>query len=94
MRPLGERITVQFSASVPMTDEQARWQPEGKLIPIVGVVNHLTHVEWPWIDGSLLHLEPVRRDEAEFAVGPDRTLAEVVDAYADREMLDGAASGW
>ena len=34
-----------------ITDEQARWQPDGKLLPLVGIVNHLTGVETRWIDG-------------------------------------------
>jgi hypothetical protein len=74
-----------------LTEEQARWQPDGRLIPIIGILNHLTHVEWRWIDGSYLHLGTVWRDEAEFTVGPERTLAEVVDAYAERaERTDRA----
>ena len=36
-----------------LTDEQARWTPDGALISVLGVVNHLTHVEWRWIDGGI-----------------------------------------
>lgn len=72
------------SATAGLTEDQARWQPEGpRLIAIIGIVNHLTHVEWRWIDGSYGG-EPVSRSEAEFSVGPERTLAEVIDAYATR----------
>ena len=39
-------------STVGLTEDEARWQPDGKLIPIIGIVNHLTHVEWRWIDGS------------------------------------------
>jgi len=47
-----------------LTDDQARWTPEGRLLPIVGVVNHLTHVEWRWIEGRYLGREfPSRADE-------------------------------
>jgi uncharacterized damage-inducible protein DinB len=67
-----------------LSEDEARWQPDGKLIPIIGIVNHLTHVEWRWIDGSYARKEPVWRTEEEFTVGPERTLAEVVDAYAAR----------
>lgn len=70
-----------------LSEADARWQPDGKLIPIIGIVNHLTHVEWRWIDGSYAHKEAVWRSEDEFTVGPDRTLAEVVDAYAARAEL-------
>jgi uncharacterized damage-inducible protein DinB len=66
-----------------LTDEQARWRPPGRLIPVIGVLNHLTHVEWRWIDGLYLR-EEVSRSEAEFDVGADVTLAEVVDAYRAR----------
>jgi hypothetical protein len=69
-----------------LTEEQARWQPDGRLIPIIGIVNHLTHVEWRWIDGSYAR-KKVGRTEQEFSVGPERTLAEVVDAYAARAAL-------
>jgi uncharacterized damage-inducible protein DinB len=78
-----QRELVAWSA-VDLNEEQARWHPDGKLIPIIGVINHLTHVEWRWIDGSYARTEPVWRNEEEFAVGAERTLAEVVDAYAAR----------
>lgn len=78
-----QRELVAWSA-VDLTEEQARWQPDGKLIPVIGVLNHLTHVEWRWIDGSYARKEAVWRSEDEFVVGPERTLAEVVDAYAAR----------
>jgi uncharacterized damage-inducible protein DinB len=71
-------------SSVGLSEEQARWQPDGRLISVIGVINHLTHVEWRWIDGSYARTEPVWRTEDEFTVGPERTLAEVVSAYAAR----------
>ena len=36
-----------------LTNEQARWRPDEALIPLLGIVNHLTHVEWRWIDGGM-----------------------------------------
>ncbi len=66
-----------------LTEEQARWRPHGRLIAIAGIVNHLTHVEWRWIDGSYGR-NLVSRSEEEFVVGPERTLAELVAAYAAR----------
>ena len=71
------------SATLGLSEEQARWQPDGHLIPLIGIVNHLTHVEWRWIDGGYGG-EKVWRTEEEFTVGPDRTLADVVAAYAAR----------
>jgi hypothetical protein len=73
------------SATVDLTEEQARWRPAGgELIPLIGIVNHLTHVETRWIDGSYAR-QPVKwRSEEEFSVGRERTLAEVIEAYAQR----------
>jgi uncharacterized damage-inducible protein DinB len=66
-----------------LTDEQARWRPDGALIPLLGVVNHLTHVEWRWIDGGMLG-GGTSRSDAEFAPGPELTLPAVVTAYRAR----------
>src|SRR3954453_8796592 len=74
-------------STVGLSEDEARWQPDGKLIPIIGIVNHLTFGGWRWIDGSDARKEPVWRNEEEFTVGPERTLAEVVDAYAARAEL-------
>jgi uncharacterized damage-inducible protein DinB len=72
------------SATVGVSEEGARWQPDGRLIPLIGIVNHLTQVEVRWIDRSYLREDVPWRSEEEFTVGPDRTLAEVVAAYAAR----------
>ncbi|HEY3943541.1 MAG TPA: DUF664 domain-containing protein [Acidimicrobiales bacterium] len=48
-----------------LSDEEARWRPHGSLLSLLGIVNHLTHVEWRWIDGRMLGKE-VSRDEDEF----------------------------
>lgn len=72
-----------------LTDEQARWTPDGALISLLGIVNHLTHVEWRWIDGAMRG-EPVRRDEAEFAPA-ELTLAAAVSAYRRRAAATDAA---
>jgi uncharacterized damage-inducible protein DinB len=66
-----------------LDEDQARWRPDGKLIAIAGIVNHLAHVEWRWIDGTLRG-EPVSRSEEEFTVPPDRPFADVVEAYRHR----------
>jgi uncharacterized damage-inducible protein DinB len=64
-------------------EDGARWTPDGRLIPLLGVVNHLTHVEWRWIDGGFLGQE-VSRSEAEFRPGPALTVAATLAAYRDR----------
>ena len=64
-----------------ITDEQARWRPDGKLLPLVGVVNHLTGVESRWIDGEFLGADVGKpADEYEPAVA----IAAAVAAYRAR----------
>jgi uncharacterized damage-inducible protein DinB len=64
-------------------DEQARWQPDGKLLPLLGIVNHLTHVEWRWIDGQMLGAETSKSDD-EYAPGSGLSIADAVAAYRAR----------
>ena len=73
-----------------LSDEQARWTPEGKLISPLGVMNHLTHVEWRWIDGGMLGAE-VFRDEAEFHPGPELTVDAALAAYRARAQATDEA---
>jgi uncharacterized damage-inducible protein DinB len=73
-----------------LDEDQARWRPEGSLICVLGVVNHLTHVEWRWIDGGLLGGD-VSRDEAEFAPGPEVTVSVAISAYRERAIRTDAA---
>jgi hypothetical protein len=73
-----------------LSEEQARWRPDGALIPLLGVINHLTKVEWRWIDGSLLG-EHVERREEEFAPGPELTVEAAVAAYRARANKTDAA---
>ena len=67
-----------------LDEEQARWRPDGALLPVLGVVNHLTHVEWRWLDGKMLGAE-TSRSEAEFQPGPELTVAEACARYRARE---------
>lgn len=62
-----------------LTDEQARWTPDGRLLSITGIINHLTHGEWRWIEGRYLAREfPARTDE--FAVD-ELSLADALTRY-------------
>src|SRR4051794_24675577 len=63
-----------------LSEEQARWTPDGALLPLIGIVNHLTHVEWRWLDGKMLGVE-TSRSEAEFRPGPELTVAEAAARY-------------
>ncbi len=66
-----------------LSDDQARWTPDGKLLPIAGIINHLAHVEARWIDGRyLLERRPPAEPDAEFAT--QRPLEELVDTYCER----------
>jgi hypothetical protein len=66
-----------------LTEEEARWRPDGALLPILGIVNHLTHVEWRWIDGGMRGL-PFSRSEEEFHPGPQLSVDDAVAAYRRR----------
>jgi hypothetical protein len=47
-----------------LSDEQARWTPDGALLSVAGIINHLAHVEWRWIEGRYLGQPfPKRTDE-------------------------------
>ena len=63
-----------------LNEEQLRWTPAGKLLPIIGIINHLAHMEWRWIEGRCLGSAFPERGE-EFVLGPEITGAEVIDAY-------------
>jgi uncharacterized damage-inducible protein DinB len=72
-----------------LTDKQARWTPDGALISLLGIVSHLTNVEWRWIDGGMLG-EQVSRSEQEFAPGPELTADQAVAAYHVRAIRTDA----
>lgn len=73
-----------------LSDEQARWTPDEALISLLGIINHLTHVEWRWIDGGMLGQE-TSRSEAEFTPGPEVTVQAALAAYRERAMATEAA---
>jgi uncharacterized damage-inducible protein DinB len=68
-----------------VSDEDARWRPEGRLLPLAGIVNHLTGVERRWIDGGMLG-GPIYRSEEEFFPGPELSVEAAVAAYRDRAV--------
>jgi hypothetical protein len=73
-----------------ISDEQARWTPDaGALLPLVGVVNHLTRVEWRWIYGGIRG-EETERTEEEFRPGPEVTIDDAVAAYRVRAAMTDA----
>jgi uncharacterized damage-inducible protein DinB len=66
-----------------LDDAQSRWTPDGRLISLLGIVNHLTQVEWRWIDGGFGGAH-VSRTEAEFTPGAELSLSAALDAYRAR----------
>jgi uncharacterized damage-inducible protein DinB len=72
-----------------LSDEQARWRPDGKLTSVLGIVNHLTHVEWRWIDGGFLGAV-VSRSEEEFAPDASMGVDAAVAAYRARAAATDA----
>ena len=73
-----------------LDDEAAHWRPDGALISVIGIVNHLTHVEWRWIDGEMLGREVSRREE-EFAPGHELTTDGAAQAYRKRAAATDTA---
>ena len=73
-----------------LNEDDARWTPEGRLIPLLGIVNHLTRVEWRWIDGNMLGHE-VSRSEGEFRPGPELGVEATLAAYRERAVATDAA---
>jgi uncharacterized damage-inducible protein DinB len=73
-----------------LDDAQARWTLDGRLISVLGVVNHLTHVEWRWIDGGFAGVD-VDRTEAEFEPGPELGVDAALDAYRTRAVATDSA---
>ena len=68
-----------------VSDADAHWRPEERVLPLIGIVNHLTNVERRWIDGGMLG-GPVYRSEGEFFPGPELTVEAAVAAYRDRAV--------
>jgi uncharacterized damage-inducible protein DinB len=66
-----------------VSEEDAHRRPDGRLLPLVGIVNHLVGVERRWIDGGMLG-RPIVRTEEEFFPGPELSVAEVTRSYQDR----------
>ncbi len=62
-------------------DEQAaHWTSGEGVLSMVGIINHLTRVEWRWVDGGMLG-EPVVREESEFHPGAELTVPATLRAY-------------
>jgi uncharacterized damage-inducible protein DinB len=69
-----------------LSEEDAHRRPGGALISVLGIVNHLTHVEWRWIEGGMRGAE-VERHEVEFTPGPDLTVTAATAKYRAQAAL-------
>ena len=72
-----------------LDDQQVMWTPHTRLMPLLGIINHLTRVEWRWIDGTFGGAV-VTRSEDEFRPGPELRLDEARAAYRARASATDA----
>lgn len=63
-----------------LSEEQLRWTPDDRLLSIIGIINHLTKMEWRWVEGRFFR-SPFPPRELEFVVDPARSGEEVIEAY-------------
>jgi uncharacterized damage-inducible protein DinB len=63
-----------------LSEEQLRWTPPGRLLPIMGIINHLAHMEWRWVEGRYLG-SPFPSREEEFRLGREVSAEQTIDAY-------------
>jgi uncharacterized damage-inducible protein DinB len=66
-----------------VSEPDAHRRPDGRLLPLAGIVNHLIGVERRWIDGVMLGGAVVREEEELFP-GPELTVDGLTEAYAKR----------
>ena len=64
-----------------LSEEQLRWTPGDRLLPILGILNHLALMEWRWVEGRYLASPFPARTGNEFDVPMSRPSSEVIDAY-------------
>lgn len=72
-------------------EDGARWTPDGALLPLLGIVNHLTNVEWRWVDGGMLG-EDVDKRADEYVPGSEVTVTAALAAYRDRATTTDAVA--
>ncbi|HSL08173.1 MAG TPA: DinB family protein [Pseudonocardiaceae bacterium] len=80
-----QRLVLRLTAHG-LTDEQARAAPTASPLSVGGLIKHVTAAERGWIDIVLQRLrtwpkEYYKDHQANFRLGPDETLADVLDLY-------------
>jgi hypothetical protein len=78
-----------MAAARGLDDAQAAWTPDGRLLPMGGIVHHLSHVVARWIDGRYLG-EPFALRSEEVRPSPPPPIAEVLEHYRDRAVRTAA----
>lgn len=63
-----------------LSEQQLRWTPDDRLLPILGIINHLTHMQWRWVEGRYLG-SPFPPREDEFSVSSEVEGEDVITAY-------------
>jgi uncharacterized damage-inducible protein DinB len=66
-----------------LDDERARWRPDERLLPLLGIIHHLTNVETRWIDGDFFNGSVDRADDEPLDVAR-LSLNACVHAYEER----------
>ena len=66
-----------------LSEDQLRWTPPGGLVPLIGIMNHVTHMEWRWVNGRYL-CEPFPERTEEWVVPTSTTYDEVRARYVAR----------
>ena len=69
------------NAAFGLTDEQARATPTPSALSVGGLVKHVAAMERGWIDIILQRPSPESDYEADFRLGPDETMTQVLAAY-------------
>ena len=76
-----QRLVVRIPA-YGLTDEQARATPAASALSAGGLIKHLAAMERDWMDTVLRHPHGSQEGyESAFRLGPDETLASVLDLY-------------
>lgn len=85
-----QRYVLQLTA-YGLTDEQARAVPTVSVLSIGGLIKHVTAVEHAWMDTVQQRRQGTVKDfEANFRLGDDETLADVLTSNDDAARRSGA----
>jgi uncharacterized damage-inducible protein DinB len=87
-----ERLVLTLTA-YGLTDEEARLSPSASALSIAGLIKHVTAVESFWIDIVLGRPSADDQYEDNFLVGPDETLASILDLYGQVGVETAAVIG-